>query len=586
MLLRAKFLFFALLCALVPLTFSTFWSVRVVSDALESELSQKSLEVLDQTNLLIKGKIDSIFSYSYLAISNPVIPLSVEKSNWELLRHVGNSIQKGLSLDILEVIDGNGKLVFSMEEPGLVGQSRLDSPLIKRLLPQHTVRNDVSLVGIGNRPYGAAIEVVTLLPKVTNVKPGMIVMGFYFDGKFFQEMNQASGVEFCLMSNGGVIAHSMKESEDKITEFFTQTVPDQEWVRILKGKKLSQKVRWQGKSVILGIKNLDIGSVNLQLAVFLPAERAESAKRKSIFLVSAAGIVGLAMVIVIALVASQRLMVPIRKLTAASEQIGRGNLSAQVEISSRDEFGFLAYTFNDMLTQLKAAQEKIIQTERFSAIGEMAAGVGHELRNPLAAIKNAIYFIKSQLNKKQDAETIHSITQMIAVAEHEIKTTISISNDLLELSRATKINPLAMDLNAIVKSAVDIISVPPKISYEKKYLESLPVVHADPERMRQVFINLVNNAFEAMPNGGTLQVETRVMDRGVEAIIRDNGGGIKEEDLNKIFEPLFTTKVKGTGLGLAIVNKIIETHGGRISVKSLVGVGTEFTVFLPLKTSL
>lgn len=580
MLLRTKFLLFALLCALVPLGLSTYWSARVVRDAMEAELKQKSLEVLDQTNLLIKDKIDAVFSYSFLAISNPAIPLSVEKSNWELLRHIGGSIQKGLKLDILEVVNGQGAVVFSMDSP--YGElNRPASPLVKSLMAQRGAREDVSLIGIGSRADGAAIEVVTLLPKISSAKPGVIVMGFYFDGRFFRELNQASGVEFCLLSNGDIVASTLKESEDKVMEFFTLTVKDQDWVKILKGTNFNRKIEWSGKPAILGIKNLDVGSVNLQLAVFLPAERAEKAKVKSIWLVSAAGLIGIVVALLLALIASQRLMVPIQKLTRASEDIGKGNLSSQVEIDSRDEFGFLAYTFNAMMTQLKVAQEKIIQTERFAAIGQMAAGVGHELRNPLAAIKNAIYFIKSQLSKKQDPATIQSIAQMIEVAEHEIKTTINISNDLLELSRASKITPLATDLNAVIKSAVDIISIPSRIAYEKRFLESLPVIHADPERLRQVFINLVNNALEAMPNGGTLQVETRTVDKGVEAVIRDTGSGIKEEDLNRIFEPLFTTKVKGTGLGLAIVNKIVETHGGKISVKSLAGIGTEFTVFLP-----
>lgn len=582
MLLRTKFLIFALFCALVPLGLSTFWSARVVSDAMEAELKQKSLEVLDQTNLLVKDKIDAIFSYSFLAISNPAIPLSVEKGNWELLRHIGGSIQKGLKLDILEVVNGEGSVVFSMDSP-YGGSRRSASPLAQSLIVQKSRKEDVSLIGIGQRADGAAIEVVTLLPKISNARPGVIVMGFYFDGRFFRELNQASGVEFCLLSNGEVVAHTLKESTEKITEFFTLTVTDPEWVKILKGTVYNREIEWGGKPVILGIKNLDVGSVNLQLAVFLPAERARSAKVRSILLVSCAGVIGVGLSLLLALFASRRLMTPIQKLTRASEDIGKGNLSSQVEIHSRDEFGFLAYTFNAMMTQLKVAQEKIIQTERFAAIGQMAAGVGHELRNPLAAIKNAVYFIKSQLSKKQDDATRESIAQMIAVAENEIKTTINISNDLLELSRASKINPLATELNAVIRSAADIISIPNKIAYEKKYLETLPVIHADPERLRQVFINLINNAVEAMPNGGTLQVETRTVDKGVEAVIRDTGAGIKEEDLNKIFEPLFTTKVKGTGLGLAIVNKIVETHGGKISVKSLVGIGTEFTVFLPMR---
>lgn len=582
MLLKTKLFLLAIVCALLPLSLSTFWAARVASEAIEQELIQKSRDVLEQTNLFTKTKIESIFSYTFLAVSNPALPLAIEKLNWKLLNHVSGSMEKGLKLDILEIIDGTGHLLYSKEDTAGVAAGRTSSIIAQKLLSRQGSRgSEVSMVGLENRKRGVAIVVATMLPKISMSRSSVMLMGFYFDADFFGEIGGVQKADFCLLSGGQVVASTLKEKNEDVAQFLSANVARENWEKVKGNVGFTQKVKWRGASHILGIQALEVGDGNLQLAVFLPSEKAEQARRRSMLLVGGAGLIGIFVALAMARVLSARLMTPIQKLTQAAEQLGKGNVSAQVDVTSKDEIGFLAYTFNTMVTELKAAQEKLVLSERFAAIGQMAAGVGHELRNPLAAIKNAIYFIKGQIDKSPKNKENESILSMIAVAENEIKTTIHISNDLLELSRASKMTPLATDLNNVIRGAVDIISVPQGIVYEKKYAETLPVIYIDPERMRQVFINLVNNALEAMTKGGTLQIETRAFDDHVDAYIRDTGSGIKEEDVEKIFQPLFTTKVKGTGLGLAIVNKIVETHGGRITVKSVVGVGTEFTVRLP-----
>ncbi|MBI3012942.1 MAG: GHKL domain-containing protein, partial [Elusimicrobia bacterium] len=219
---------------------------------------------------------------------------------------------------------------------------------------------------------------------------------------------------------------------------------------------------------------------------------------------------------------------------------------------------------------------------RLAAIGQLASGVGHELRNPLAAIKNALYFIRSVLKKNPPPQQNDQVQQMLEIAENEIHSTVKISNDLLEFSRVLKISPAQVVLQTILDSALSVVNVPENVTVVKNLDPNLPPVTVDQERFRQVFINLLNNAVEAMPQGGTLLVETSSGNGSVTVIIRDTGSGISEEDQKKIFEPLFTTKVKGTGLGLAIVQRIIEAHRGQIALKSIPGQGAEFTLRLPL----
>ncbi len=311
---------------------------------------------------------------------------------------------------------------------------------------------------------------------------------------------------------------------------------------------------------------------------------------------------------------------PIRDMARSMTEAGQGHLEqAHVDVTRQDEIGQLGHAFNSMtsdlnraeealrrsnseleekvrlrtvelqkaLDALKIAQFKMIRTERMAAIGKLASSVGHELRNPLGAIQNALYYIRDFIKEEKLTEKDPSLMEFLDLAEGEIKSSNSIISDLLDFSRVGKIFPQETDLHELLASMKSVVQIPENVRLEESLHPALPRIPIDPQKIRQVFINLATNAIQAMPKGGTLSIRTDLLDSVDPAMVvvefKDQGAGMDAETLGKIFEPLFTTKAKGTGLGLAISNNIVEAHGGKISVSSEPGKGSVFTIRLPVK---
>lgn len=240
----------------------------------------------------------------------------------------------------------------------------------------------------------------------------------------------------------------------------------------------------------------------------------------------------------------------------------------------------------------KDLQRQLLRSERLSSIGRLAAGVAHELKNPLGAIRNAIYYIRNSLRNNPILETDPNLAEILKLAEGEVDGAVLIIGELLDFSRVVQLVPRRTNINEILERLPSIITVPENVNLIWELDLALPSATVDPDRMNQVFCNIANNAVQAMPNGGKLTVRTGFLveaagEEGVsqEKVVvsfEDTGVGIEPVHLAKIFEPLFTTKARGTGLGLAITNNIVEKHGGVIVVTSQIGKGTTFTIKLPL----
>jgi len=228
--------------------------------------------------------------------------------------------------------------------------------------------------------------------------------------------------------------------------------------------------------------------------------------------------------------------------------------------------------------ELKDAQEKLVRTEKLAAIGQLAGGVGHELRNPLAAIKTSAYFLKMKLGKTAEEK----VNKHLDMLEKQVDACNKIITDLLDFSRPGKTNIVEVDINQVVREMVKTIGAPANVEIATSLAADLPKVMADSGQLERIFSNLISNAIQAMPDGGSLSLRTSQSGGFVEVKVADTGVGIPQENLDKIFEPLFTTKAKGVGLGLAIGRALVERHGGTIGVESQVGKGTTFTVRLPV----
>jgi len=236
----------------------------------------------------------------------------------------------------------------------------------------------------------------------------------------------------------------------------------------------------------------------------------------------------------------------------------------------------------DRTQELHDAQERLVQTERLAAIGELAAGVAHELRNPLGAVKNAVYYIRGRLEGSDWAQENPRVGEFLDVMDEEITSSDQIITDLMDFSRVTPPSVSPSDLEMLVDSALERTALKESVNLVKDFEPDLPKVLVDSEQVRRVIVNLVKNADDAMPEGGNLTFTGKSIDQTVELQVRDSGQGISEADLPKVFDPLFTTKAKGIGMGLAIVSQIVRRHEGTVDVTSKQGEGATFTITLPV----
>jgi len=226
-------------------------------------------------------------------------------------------------------------------------------------------------------------------------------------------------------------------------------------------------------------------------------------------------------------------------------------------------------------------EAELVRSQRFATIGETAAMVGHDLRNPLQGMAGAVYNLKT----KEDSKLSKEGKEMLQLIEEGIGRSDKIINDLLEYSRELRLELSETNVKSITQDVLAKVKIPKGIRVVNS-TKNQPPMKLDMEKMRRVFLNLTLNAVDAMPKGGTLTIASTRSGDNVHITFKDTGEGMTTEALAKIWSPLYTTKAKGMGFGLAIAKRLVEAHGGSISVETKLGKGSTFTVTLPMKTNL
>jgi signal transduction histidine kinase len=219
------------------------------------------------------------------------------------------------------------------------------------------------------------------------------------------------------------------------------------------------------------------------------------------------------------------------------------------------------------------------KAERLATVGETAAMVGHDLRNPLQGIAGAAYMLK------QESLPAQTRNEMIRLIESNIDYSDNIVRDLLEYSTEIKLTAGQTPLNSIIQRVIQSVKVPERITVRNTSKDHT-AIRVDPDKMRRVITNIVKNAIDAMPHGGTLTIGSKRSEDAVEITISDTGVGMPEKITQNLWKPLQTTKAKGLGLGLAISKRIVDAHGGTISAKSKIGEGTTITITLPIESAI
>lgn len=233
------------------------------------------------------------------------------------------------------------------------------------------------------------------------------------------------------------------------------------------------------------------------------------------------------------------------------------------------------------LTERKAMEDKLARSERLATIGEISAGMAHELRQPLGVINNSVYFIGSKL----EDTTEEKVKKHLAILEKEVKHANHLISDLLDFARVDEPDFKDCNVNHVIEEVLPALEIGPKIAVKTELQESLPHIPCDYYQIQRVLVNLILNAVSAMPEGGYLKIRTEENkeEGNIEVRIVDTGEGIAKENIQKVFEPFFTTKARGIGLGLSLCKKYVEAHGGTIEVESEMGEGTAFTVKIPFE---
>ena len=307
------------------------------------------------------------------------------------------------------------------------------------------------------------------------------------------------------------------------------------------------------------------------------------AQGRYVIVLASIGVVGLLIVLGAGagVFVTRRITRPISALVEGTQEVARGNLSFRVEAEAKDEIGALIGSFNQMTEDLRSNREKLLQAERMAAWRDVARRIAHEIKNPLTPIELSMVRLGRRLDRSDEAYA-RLFDECSSAIRRQVESLRDMASEFSEFARMPEPKRTPCDLNGIVEEVLRLQGMEERnIVVHTDLTQALPTVMGDEDQLRRVLMNLMKNAVEAMPEGGTLRVSSASEGDWVRVGISDTGVGMPGETARKMFDPYFTTKRKGTGLGMAIVKGIIEGHGGGIEVESMEGEGTEVVVRVP-----
>lgn len=639
-----KLLFATLTPLCVAILLSWFIGASLITDRVFRQAQQKVLGDLNSARKAYQDELNHLAGIVKIAGLSPDITDSLEPGHPKQFERLLQQLLKSEQLTFLNVIDDNRVVLYRAANPGFKGDRLSDDPLVvraldgeltssaqiyssERLSRENPEAADHAAFAIRATPHsrpgvrqteqrGLVLVAVAPLRDNEGRVIGALQAGFLLNGdsrlvdtitRIVYEQEEGGAATLFL---GDVrIATSVRDSNG---ERATGTLMSEEVSRVV----LEQGKQWSDRAFVLHDWYLSAyepitdseGAVIGALYVGMP-EKPLLRMRSSLNLIFTGVLILVALIgIWLSTWNSRRLARPIRALAEGSRRMAAGEHIEPVIVDSDDEIGLLANEFNTMTRELTAlhqtleqkvaertaqleeknqqllnAQKELAKTERLAGLGLLAAGVAHEINNPLAIIRGNTELLQDEIPQESDAQ------EEVEAIMVEIDRIERIVGNLRVFSKRESLQPHSFDIRRLLDSILDQIGhqVPlERYCIERRYREREIVLVGDGERLRQVFTNLVLNGLQAMPEGGRLVMEASVAEDGRTAsvTVADSGSGIKPEHLEQIFTPFFTTKARGTGLGLAVSYGIVTDHGGEIRVESREGAGTTFTVLLPMPT--
>jgi two-component system NtrC family sensor kinase len=647
--LRTKLVFSYLFVVIAGGILSSLIGTSMVADTIISQARNKVKYDLNTAWLIYNQALGSIQNVVQLTASGRTIPDFIESKRWDRLEDFLVKRRKDFQLDILTLVDAQGKVLVRTHHPFIIGDYQGSDPLIQQALHGEPVASTaiVSREELQRERNDLAEQAVILFvstPKARKIPAQKETSGMMLKAAspIWNDAGRLIGVLY-----GGVLLNRNYGIVDKVRELLygegrykgketgTATIFQGD-VRIATnvlnesgqraiGTLLSEAVyntvvvrgeQWLDRAFVVHdwyltgykpIRDFTGRIIGILYVGMLEAPYVDL-RNKVVISFFAIGIFGVLFVLLLSFFITTQIVRPLREMVVATENIANGDLSIELSIPSQDEIGQLAASFNHMSIHLKQARQELedygrrleekvnertqqlseiqahlMQTEKLASMGQLAASIAHEVNNPLSGV-----LIYNQLVIKKIAQgdiNKFAILSYLSKMEHELTRSTKLIRNLLDFAVQSEPKMKEVDINEILNQCLDLAihTGSPNVQVEK-YLNPAPCITADPDQLQQVFINLILNALQAMPEGGVLKLRTYEDNQELKIEVQDSGCGIPPENMSRIFTPFFSTKqeIKGVGLGLAVSYGIIQRHRGRIEVKSKTDEGTTFTICLPL----
>ena len=587
---RTKLLLIVLLTIFASVTVVAYGVTHYTQAAFEEIDAERTEALVAQFNKEFAQRGEEI-ARQVENITNAEVTLrmaiDLERSNADQSLYVrdANGAAQDHGLDFVEFVNTDGTLISSAQYPARVGYKN-------DWLPSTTNWNEsTAFLRREELPTDVALSLSVVRTQPNVPKPFYIIGGRRLDKKFLESLVLPAGMRALIYSNlepsfvpaALIAAKGEVEQPERFAPLVEQIqkqahplVRTFEWTRDPADAETFHAIPLAGRNnELLGV--FLVGSSRKELVLLT---------NKIVKIAAAVGAGALFIGLLIAFWISARITRPVEELAEAAREVAGGRWDTRIDVRGRDEIGQLAAAFNEMTQTLAAQKESLVQTERVAAWRELARRLAHELRNPLFPMQITIENLQKarQLDAKQFLEVFHESTATLKAELANLNTIVSRFSDFSKMPAPQFVR---MNVNEAIRNAVRLFEPQfnevgkPTITPELFLTDPLPEIDADPDLLHRAFQNLVLNALDAMPAGGTLTLKTFEYEGSVRIEVADTGKGLTPEECSRLFTPYYTTKLQGTGLGLAIVQSVVSDHHGSISVTSHEGRGTTFRIDLP-----
>ncbi len=614
---------------------ATIVGMRLIGNGIVRQAQEKVRLDLNSAREIYDYKLKEIENVvSFTSIRGSIIDALSQGDRETLERRLGEVREKA-RLDILTITDKAGRVVFRSSNPEIYGDLQATDELVGKVLSEKKLFASTQILSqdelqkegedLARRARIQLIHTPKARPRQeTEETSGMMLKAA---APIFDENASLVGVLY-----GGELINQNFELVDEIRDTVYQdarykgknegtatifqgnlristNVLNRNGERAI-GTQVSAEVheqvldkgeRWVDRAFVVNdwyitayepIRNI-AGDVIGILYVGILEQRFVDIKRNAILIFLGLTIAGAIGALILAYFLMTDLMKPVRRLVTASHELSQGNFSYQIDPISKSELGELERTFNFMASSLKErdeemkeqTQRQLIQSEKLASVGRLAAGVAHQINNPLTGV---LTYSSLLLRGKSEGDPDREDLQVIV---DETMRCREIVKGLLEFSKQAEPQKDAIDINDVIRNALTLTrhqSLLHDVKVITELSDQLPQIVVDGSQIQEVLLNIILNAIDAIKKGGELRVSSNMIDSGqvVQIRIADTGCGISSEDLDKVFDPFFSTKgAKGTGLGLAVAYGVIEKHRGKIQMASEIGKGTTCIIDLPVKIS-